>query len=232
MQPDLRFGQLLRITPNEIEERADLCQNSLRPAAVRVHSGQVQELLWRRYPDLRDLQYSCWKVKSDEAMCSACSQCLRLALGALAVGADPSVIGINWSRLMRFARKWQPRHVGDTGPLWPLDIVRRELNSHVVRCIQQTGARQVTDILGYGSPLALARYQLLRRRVRRLEPGAAPGFRSGFVPWLDNRCAAAVSKVYADYFPAEAPSVHADTVDRTRRMVEWITAPLPKDQKR
>src|SRR5678816_80962 len=49
-----------------------------------LYSSHVQHLLWSRYPDLSDLQYSCWLVAKDEAMCSRCRQCLRLAVVALA----------------------------------------------------------------------------------------------------------------------------------------------------
>lgn len=187
-----------------------------------LHSAQVQELLWRRYPDLRDLQYSCWKVTEDQAMCSACSQCLRLALGALAVGADPSVIGIDWPRLMRFAGKWKPRHVGVEGTLWPDESVRRELNSHVVRCIQQLSPQQVAAILGRQDRLTSLLYGALRWRVRRLKPGPPPGFRSGFVPLLDERCRAKVAKIYAEHFPEEPAAAHAEVVARTVRLADWI----------
>jgi len=189
-----------------------------------LHSGQVQELLWRRYPDLRDLQYSCWKVEEGQAMCNACSQCLRLALGALAAGADPSAIGIDWNRLMRFAHKWKPQCVGVTGPLWPNESVRRKLNSHVVRCIQQLSPQRVAELLGHNNLLASLRYRALRRRVRRLAPGPAPGFRSGFVPVMDERVRG-VEKLYAEYFPSEPAEAHADVVQRTLRLVNWITQP-------
>jgi hypothetical protein len=187
-----------------------------------LHSGQVQELLWRRYPDLRGLQYSCWKVRLGEAMCSACSQCLRLSLGALAAGADPSVIGIDWNRLMRFARKWSPRSVGDKVTLWPTDLVWRELHSHVIRCIQQVDEQRVTEVMGKQNPLARWRYQCLRRRARPLEVGPAPGFRAGFVPLVDERCREMVSQIYAEHFPSEPASAHAEVVARTVRLADWI----------
>jgi len=194
---------------------------SLSSLTWPLHSGQVQELLWRRYPDLRGLQYSCWKVGAGEAMCNACNQCLRLALGALAAGADPSVIGIQWPRLMRFARKWKPRFVGENGPLWPDNLVRRELNSHVVRCIQQLSPQRVAELLGSNDLLASLRYRALRRRVRRLNPGPAPGFRCGFVPLMDERVRA-VEKIYAEHFPSEPAETHAAVVERTRHLVNWI----------
>src|SRR5262249_34892208 len=58
-----------------------------------LYSMQVQQLLWARYPDLCDLQYSCWRVEKGQAACSQCEQCLRISLTALASGADPERMG-------------------------------------------------------------------------------------------------------------------------------------------
>src|SRR5258708_15864869 len=62
---------------------------------------QVQQLLWQRYPDLSDLQYSCWRVARNEAACNSCSQCLRIAFGALAIGELPERMGIDLVKLMK-----------------------------------------------------------------------------------------------------------------------------------
>jgi hypothetical protein len=87
----------------------------LAPLGVRygslisaLYSLQVQELLWTRYGDLCDLQYSCWRVGAGEATCSRCSQCLRLALGALAIGETPERMGIDLVRLLLAMRDWSP----------------------------------------------------------------------------------------------------------------------------
>jgi hypothetical protein len=73
-----------------------------------LYSGQVQQLLWTRYRDLCDLQYSCWRVGAGEATCSRCSQCLRVALGALALGDSPERMGIDLVCLLPAMRDWQP----------------------------------------------------------------------------------------------------------------------------
>jgi hypothetical protein len=73
-----------------------------------LYSGQVQQLLWTRYRDLCDLQYSCWRVGTGEATCSRCSQCLRVALAALALGDSPERMGIDLVRLLPAMRDWQP----------------------------------------------------------------------------------------------------------------------------
>src|SRR5260370_21692600 len=74
-----------------------------------VHSEQVQQLLWTRYGDLGDLQYSCWRVGADQAACSRCSQCLRVALAVLALGESPGRLGIDLVPLLLAQADWQPR---------------------------------------------------------------------------------------------------------------------------
>ncbi len=60
-----------------------------------LHSMHVQQLLWARYPDICDLQYSCWRVGEGQATCSQCEQCLRIAVTALEAGHDPQRMGID-----------------------------------------------------------------------------------------------------------------------------------------
>jgi hypothetical protein len=94
----------------------------LAPAGMRygslisaLYSSQVQQLLWHRYGDLCDLQYSCWRVGAGEATCSRCSQCLRVALGALAAGGTPERMGIDLLRLLPAMRDWTPDEAAAPG---------------------------------------------------------------------------------------------------------------------
>lgn len=80
-----------------------------------LYSSQVQQLLWQRYGDLCDLQYSCWRVAAGEATCSRCSQCLRVALGALAAGGAPERMGIDLIRLLPAMRDWAPEEAAAPG---------------------------------------------------------------------------------------------------------------------
>ncbi len=73
-----------------------------------LYSMQVQRLLWTRYPDLCDLQYSCWRVKEGQSTCSECGQCLRIAMTALADGENPERMGIDMRKLLAYAPNWKP----------------------------------------------------------------------------------------------------------------------------
>src|SRR5262249_25929701 len=65
-----------------------------------LYSIQVQQLLWARYSDLCDLQYSCWRVGPDEATCSQCEQCFRITMTALASGHNPERMGIDLRKVL------------------------------------------------------------------------------------------------------------------------------------
>src|SRR4029077_7600676 len=65
-----------------------------------LYSIQVQQLLWARYSDLCDLQYSCWLLRPGEATCSQCEQCFRIAMTALASGHNPERMGIDLRKVL------------------------------------------------------------------------------------------------------------------------------------
>jgi hypothetical protein len=156
-----------------------------------LYSAQVQQLLWTRYDDLRDLQYSCWRVEAGEATCSRCSQCLRLALAALALGDSPERMGIDLVRLFPALRDWQPggaaapstalpasgassAGVMADGTRLPADVVRLGLRRQVLRSLAATPTARVAAALVAGGPRrvlqpaawrALAAYAHLRRRL-------------------------------------------------------------------
>jgi hypothetical protein len=199
-----------------------------------LRSGQVQRLLWTRYHDLRDLQYSCWRVGPDEAACSACAQCLRVALTALSTGGDPAVMGIDLVRLLPAMRDWAPAE--PSGEDLPDDRVKASLHGHVVRELRAVSPLLVARRLAAGSPrrlldrrvaTALRCYAALRRRVGA--GGAAvpaPGYRRAYLALVDERLRDRLAAIYDGVFePADAED-DAAALARTRRLADWIAAPL------
>ena len=79
-----------------------------------LYSMQVQQLLWTRYKDLSDLQYSCWRVEEGQATCSRCEAGMRIAMTALAAGHNPERMGIDLGRLMSYSPNWAP--IGNSHP--------------------------------------------------------------------------------------------------------------------
>jgi hypothetical protein len=66
-----------------------------------LQSSLVQELVSRRYPDLADLQCSCWRGTETRKACSNCSECRRLALISLACGGSPIDLGVDMIHLLK-----------------------------------------------------------------------------------------------------------------------------------
>jgi exopolysaccharide biosynthesis predicted pyruvyltransferase EpsI len=212
----------------------------LAPAGVEygsltwpLHSGEIVELLWRRYPDLADLQYSCWKVGPDQAACSRCSQCFRIALGILAAGGRPERVGIDLRTVLRWRGDWRP--AGPAGPdALPDDRVREHHDAAVIRSVQATSLAQVlADIYRGGARrlsqrgtwAALVRYQRLRRRVARraLPP---PGYQAAFLRLVDGLLRERLRDIYARHFPVAPEPSYRDLLARSEAVTRWVAEPL------
>jgi hypothetical protein len=192
-----------------------------------LRSGQVQRLLWTRYPDVRDLQYSCWRVGADQATCSACSQCLRISLSAIAAGGSPAEMGVDLPALLVAMRDWAPAR--PTGSGLPDDRVKRDLHAQVVRDLAATPPRAVARHLPASrrSVAALRAYAALRRRVTGAAAAhPAPGYRGGFLELVDDRLRSPLGEIYDGAFPRAPAAEDAELLDRTRSLAGWIAEPL------
>ncbi len=229
----------------------------LAPLGVRygslitaLYSVQVQTLLWTRYGDLRDLQYSCWRVGDGEATCSRCSQCLRLALTALALGDNPERMGIDLVRLLPAMRDWSPAKASSLAAVQPasgaeLPAVRisQRLRRQALRALAVTPTARVAAMLAAGGPhrllrrdgwQALAAYAGLRRRLVLAAPGGAQalladvaaGYRTGFAAQLDPLVRGRVSAIFAQHFAPEPLAAHAGILARGEALSAWIAQPL------
>jgi len=218
-------------------------QALLRPTGMRycsltspLHSSQVQTLLWTRYADLRDLQYSCWKVRGEERACSRCPQCLRLALGALALGDAPGRMGIDLVQLLVSMRGWRPKSAG-TGPGddLPRAVTERGLAAQVASSFERTPVGRVARVLahprgpwslGPRELMALACYARLRRRTLAQPLRSRPGWRPGFLRLVDPLVRQGVASVYEQHFAAEDETAYTSILGRGDALVRWITEPI------
>ncbi|MCU1245881.1 MAG: hypothetical protein JWN02_1791 [Acidobacteria bacterium] len=196
-----------------------------------LRSQQIQQLLWQRYPDLSDLQYSCWRVAIDEATCSSCSQCLRIAFAALAIGEWPQRMGIDLVKLIGTMHRWQPRRGGR--PLLPGDRVAAELHAQTIRTIVATPPRRFAEALKRDGRLytprgllALDRFRRLRRRLGGESATRAFGYRAAYLVHVDPLVRDAVAEIYAASFSAEETIAHEAMRQRGVRLAAWIAAPL------
>lgn len=201
-----------------------------------LYSAHVQHLLWTRYPDLSDLQYSCWLVGTDEAACSRCPQCLRLAATALAGGFDPQRMGIDLEALAAFARTWKTGWTGAPGPnATPRELVSRRFERLTCQSIRRISPWHVARLAARGSLLGLfarrtrgivAAFRDLRRRVRDYPPPPAIGYREAFCDWLDPELRERVVAIFRKHLPPEPRPAHADVLERSAALTRRAAAAL------
>lgn len=217
-------------------------QALLAPAGIRygsltvpLHSFQVQELLWTRYPDLADLQYSCWRVRRRQAACERCSQCLRVALCAVAVGDTPARMGVDLVSVLNRMYRWRPNTLPEGTTALPSAIVPARLDAQVVRYIQALPPGAVQRTITLGRPrwlwtgrgwLAIRRYARLRERLRALPVGPSPGYRPGFERLLDPLLREPLARIFAERFGVEAEADYGDVLARGDALTRWILEPI------
>jgi len=201
-----------------------------------LHAVQVQQLLWKRYPDIRDLQYSCWKVGINEKQCSRCANCLRVALCALAMGMNPEVVGIDLVTLFNQMRDWSPQQVSDPRrQMMPKDIVRVRLQGYDAQHLRAITRQQVRDIILESSKmrlanpatwLALRRFARMRERMAKYPVRETPGYWPAFLRLVDQSLREKIGTIYAKSFVAEQEDAYLGVLERSDEMVSWITAPI------
>ena len=210
------------------------------PAGVRLgsltyplRSAQVQQLLWTRYADICDLQYSCWRVPPGKATCSRCAQCFRLALNALALRRDPERMGIDLVVLLREMADWKPAFAAP-GATLPNDVVRESLNDQTLRSIAEVSVpwlflalfgRRPWRLVDPRAWKALLCYGRLRQRVPP-PAGGSQGYRAGYLPWIDPLLRDRVAAIFDARFEREEGSESRDLAARSETLANWITEPL------
>jgi perosamine synthetase len=197
-----------------------------------LHADSVQRLLWTRYRDLADLQYSCWNVPPDGAACSRCSQCLRIALCAVAAGGDPATMGVDLAEVLIAQAAWSPSTAEpDAGPR---ARVRAEIHAHIAHNLRAIGPARMLRRLSAGdlrrwrdgrTRAALRAYAGLRARARRL-PAREIGWRPGALADVDPLVRARVGAIYGAAFRAEPDAAYRAVLERAGRLTAWIVAPL------
>ena len=215
----------------------------LAPLGVRygsltapLYSGQVQELLWTRYRDLRDLQYSCWNVPLGRATCSACGQCLHIALGALALGDRPAHMGIDLAPLLCQQHDWEPPPMPFDEPnALPKDLVRARISSQILEHLRATSLAHVAKVIALDSPSeflrprgwrALASFRRLRNTALRCPAVWRPGYRVGALAGLDPLLRDSIAAIYSQHFPAEPEAAYTPMLQRSDTLAAWIAQPL------
>ncbi len=197
-----------------------------------LHMPQVMSLLWRRYPRLTDLQFSCWSAAEGAQACSTCGQCYEVAMAILAEGHSPTAAGIDPVALLRAwaaPRPQDPRRAH----LPALHPVRRPRDK-TAQMIQAMTAEQVAEILRADSvaagdpdlPDALAGYERLRERALGHECPRPPGYIGEFLETVDADLRDRLRLIFDQYFEASEEGELARMYRRSQSLSRWIADPL------
>ena len=200
-----------------------------------LYSLQVQQLLWARYPDLSDLQYSCWRVGLGQNTCSSCEQCMRIAMTAMAKGYNPERMGIDLDRLMAHAPDWEPVRPVGAKVSGPQTVAARRSRSLVVGNIQRTPPARFMAIAVASKPSRLfsragwrllESFRKLRARVADLPAGPQLGVREAFIDWIDPDLREPLRAIFKAHFPSEARAMHAGIFERSATLTERARSAL------
>jgi perosamine synthetase len=214
----------------------------LAPAGIALSSltsslrqFQVQRLLATRYPSLRDLQYSCWELSRDQAACSRCPECRKIALNLVAEGVDPGAAGIDLLELLLSLSDWSPgqRHLNarPRNRVLTRGLAGREHEMQEIRCLARADRHQVAALLdGSGASSdrtrALAIYERLHQQALEYEIEPEPGYLAGYLELLDGETRRGVRDILDGYFTPASPESYRSMLLNTRQLSEWIADPL------
>jgi hypothetical protein len=201
-----------------------------------LYAVQVHRLLWTRYRDVSDLQYSCWLLHQGEGACSKCRACLEYALGVLALGDRPARMGLELGKVMREVRDWIPRTLdpGNCAPT-PSQIASARHGGHVMTnaCAASPLSFLRAMLLDHPRELfssdgreAFSCFRALKQRLEPLAPASPPGYRPGFLELVDPLLRDRVGAIYGSHFSAEPDHEYADLLARSKRLAQWVCEPL------
>ncbi len=195
-----------------------------------LHMPLVQALLWRRYPHVTDLQFSCWQAPEAVRGCGACEKCRQISLITLAEGFSPSRIGIDPIKVLQGFGDWQldapPPHHGPR--LHPTRTSRHK----IIRALKALPTERVTEILSQDSPrgrdreltAALASYDALRQQAVDLDVPPDPGFVQDFVRWVPEDLRGPLGAILEEHFTGSHELEFERMVDRGQTLVKQVTS--------
>lgn len=194
-----------------------------------LHQFQIQRLLGARYADIRDLQYSCWLQQPGESSCSRCGECFTIAVSMMTDGIQPSEIGIDVNLLLDSQRGWEPKSQFVSESDQHLPSSRSYPDSHALRFFRGASDELIASFTPDGelTPEGASGLAAIRRTVSEAkDPGDEPGFRAGYLKFVDPTLRDGLAKIASDHFQPEPAEHYEELLENTRLLTDWITAPL------
>ncbi|MEI8227702.1 MAG: hypothetical protein WCH77_05500 [Planctomycetota bacterium] len=201
-----------------------------------LQSSQVQELVTSRYPDLSDLQCSCWRITETRKACSECSECKRLAWVSLSLGGSPADQGIDFvwmlnhydkhgSRSSR-ERPHPPNQHAAAG--FKAQFARAILGVSPARLLAYLLRQHPRSLLGGSGWRAFNQFLKIRASTRREHPGEPPrvGYRAGYLQLLEEPIRERLRAILTDQFEPEAEEHYAVPLANLLTAIAWMTQPV------
>lgn len=190
---------------------------------------QIQRILDTRYPELRDLQYTCYSQAPGQDACSNCFSCLKGALHKMSDNTAPSEIGIDLDQVLQARSEWSPGEDGEKRRGSVGQLYGDRMNNHLVRVLRELDAERVSEFAPSGvlSEPALAGLAKLRATAFAApDPPAEPGFRAGYLELLDEPLRDELGSLLSKDFDVEPQENYARLLENTLLLSDWIAGPL------
>jgi hypothetical protein len=170
----------------------------------------------------------------EEAACSRCSECRRIALNLVASGVSPAVAGIDLAKLLLAHSDWEPGQrllEGASVGALPRQSLARAHQMQELRCLVGASPQQVATLIdGTCSEPdrehAVQAYARLRELALGFEIEPEPGYRAGYLELLEGGTREGVRTILDQHFVPAPPETYEATLANTRLLSDWISAPL------
>lgn len=204
-------------------------------AIMPLPSHQVGALLWTRYRDIADLQYSCWRATEERAHCSECDKCWGIAGWLVTLREWPGAIGLDLVHALNARRDWAPP-APTADAATPTALFTGFLAMRAVRMARSTSTLDMARFIARHEPLALLRPRGWRaiaayRRIRAraiASSGLPIGYSPAFLRYVDPALHRSLGRIFADSFATDE-ALDAGHVERTERGLAFITKPIDPD---
>ena len=226
---DLLSGAGLQRAIDALLRRHGLGQGSL---IYPIHTPQVLRLLLRRYPQLFELQFSCWQAPVGKQACGACDKCFQIAVVALAEGVSPWVAGIDPVGVLCVYAGFRVEAISNRVHTAPEQ--RRFAGHHIIRASRSTPTASVAAILDGDARSrgdarrgeALAIWARMRAQALAITVPSEPGYVTSFLELVPLDIREPLHAILAEHFgPTDEPELAAIAA-RSRALTVRLTAPL------
>jgi hypothetical protein len=183
---------------------------------------QIMSLLWRRYPDIADLQCSCWSIQDPNVgYCSLCLKCLKIATILISLDVDPARLEMDVTALFLKGARWGTDELPTGGAL-----------THAAQRISPRSARRFfpeqnwRQRLGFQKPPAYRALLDLIAQSRGKNEEWVGQYRPAYAKYIPPSLRQDADRLYRECFPVLDPADYSEDIARADAQVGYITETL------